>query len=56
MADTSYSPQYSVVFVAFDKEREERAGSRAFITEYLVPQVVDRFHCKVQVTPPEVSI
>ena len=56
MADASYSPEYSVIFVALDKEREERAGSRAFVTEYLLPHVVNRFKCTVQVTQPGVSM
>ena len=41
--------RYSVIFVAFDKEREERMGSRAFVAEYLIPQVIRRYNCSVQV-------
>ena len=49
MADTKFSPDYSVIFVAFDKERDERQGSRAFVEEYLMPHVITRFNCTSQV-------
>ena len=49
MADNDFSPDYSVIFVAFDKEREERQGSRAFVEEYLMPHVITRFNCTSQV-------
>ena len=49
MADNKFSPDYSVIFVAFDKERDERQGSKAFIDEYLMPHVISRFNCTSQV-------
>ena len=53
MADNKFSPDYSVIFVAFDKERDERQGSRAFVEEYLRPHVVTRFNCTIQVKQKE---
>jgi Zn-dependent M28 family amino/carboxypeptidase len=47
-ADAAYTPDYSVIVVAMDKEAEEREGSRAFIEQYLLPEVVDRFKCSIQ--------
>ena len=49
MADNHFSPDLSVIFVAFDKERGERQGSKAFVEEYLMPHVVNRFNCTCQV-------
>ena len=49
MADNDFSPDLSVIFVAFDKERGERQGSKAFVEEYLMPHVVNRFNCTCQV-------
>ena len=53
MADNKFSPDYSVIFVAFDKERDERQGSRAFVEEYLMPHVITRFNCTSQVKQKE---
>ena len=53
MADNKFSPDYSVIFVAFDKERDERQGSKAFIDEYLMPHVISRFNCTSQVKKKE---
>ena len=49
MADNTFSPDYSLIFVAFDKERDERQGSRAFVEEFLMPHVITRFNCTSQV-------
>jgi hypothetical protein len=48
MADAAYTPDYSVIVVGLDKEAEAREGSRAFLQQYLLPQVVDRFNCSIQ--------
>ena len=44
-----FRSRYSVIFVAFDKNHEGKIGSKRFISEYLIPQVLNKYGCRVQV-------
>lgn len=48
MADESYKPEFSVIFVAFDKKAEGCVGSKKFITEYLKPLIIEEYGSSVQ--------
>ena len=45
----SFRSSYSVIFVAFDKNHDGKIGSKRFISEYLIPHVVNKYGCRVQV-------
>ena len=49
MADESYKPQFSIIFVAFDKKNDGCAGSKKFITEYLKPFIIEEHGSTIQV-------
>ena len=49
MADQSYKPEFSVIFVAFDKKNDGCAGSKKFITEYLKPIIIEEHGSSIQV-------
>ena len=44
-----FRPDYSVLFVAFDKRHDGSVGSKRFIDEYLFPHVLHKYKCKIQV-------
>ena len=44
-----FRSSYSVIFVAFDKNHEGKIGSKRFISDYLLPHVVHKYGCRVQV-------
>ena len=44
-----FRPDYSVLFVAFDKRHDGSVGSKRFLNEYLVPHVLRKYKCKIQV-------
>jgi len=48
MLDPRYRPDYSVLFVAFDKRHDGSVGSKRFINEYVVPHVLRKYKCKIQ--------
>jgi len=48
MLDPGYRPDYSVLFVAFDKRHDGSVGSKRFIDEYLFPHVLHKYKCKIQ--------
>ena len=49
MADEDYKPEYSVIFVAFDKKNDGCVGSQKFITEYLRPYIIEEYGSSIQV-------
>ena len=49
MEDDSFQPEYSVIFVAFDKKNDGSVGSKKFITEYLKPFIIDEYGSSIQV-------
>ena len=49
MADDKFRPDYSIIFVAFDREEEGCEGSRAFVRSFLIPEIVVKFGAAVQV-------
>ena len=49
MADPSFRSSHSVIFVAFDKNHDGKIGSKRFISDYLLPHVINKFGCRLQV-------
>ena len=43
-----FRPDYTVIFVAFDKKHDGSIGSRKFIEDYLEPNILNKYRCSVQ--------